>query len=386
MKTRTLLLIGYCCAVLCSSCIRSFAPDIEKYEELLVVDGEITDAPGPYTIKLSKSTRIQEKSRYIPYSRCKVRIEDDLGNRTDLFETERGVYETDSLSFQGIANRKYKLFIRTPDNELYESLEEGLSKRVEIKNVYGELQHREDPRLLFGKDGFQFYLDSEPTMEENTFLMWRLQSTYKFMADLLIYEYYTNGQRFPVKDEDSLKICYRTQVIPSMYILNVSKKWATPLNRIALHYEDNYTKALSIRYSLKVNQYTINERAFNYWSTIKQISDDQGDLYAVQPYMVKNNLINKTNPDKPALGYFTVAALSERRIFVDRPAIPIHYDMCTVVGRPERNMDEQLRRRPDLWPYFLVDPVEYGGDFWIDQDCLDCRRTGELKKPSFWKD
>jgi hypothetical protein len=386
MRIRRWLFLSIWIICMHVSCIQPFAPDLEKNEELLVVDGGITDAAGPYLIKLSKSARLQEKSRFIPYPKCKVSIEDDKGNILTLSESSLGVYQTDSLVQKGVVGRNYKLHIITPEGEEYESIPEMLMKPVGIQAVYSELEHRSDPQLFYGRDGLQFYLDTERSSEPTNFLMWKLQCTYKFRTDLLIFAYYTNGKRYQVKDEDTLKFCYRTAEIPELLVIGTEQSKQPELTRVRLNYEDNYSKALSIRYSLKVQQLTISEAAHAYWSTIKKLQAMQGELYTMQPYPVKNNLLNKTHPEKPALGYFTVAGSTEKRIFVNHPLIVDRYGVCTVEGRAERDMDGQLSRRPELWPYFLVDPLENGGDHWVDQDCLDCRRTGFRERPSFWVD
>lgn len=385
MKTK-LFFLWACLLALFSSCIRSFSPEIEKYDELLVVDGAVTNIPGPYTVRLSKSTKTQERPKYVPYSLCKVKIADNLGNETSLTEHSPGVYQTDPFAMQGIVGRKYKLLITTPEGDNYESAEEELKKPIQIQSVYAELQHKTDPKLFYGRDGYQFYLDAETPTEGNNFLMWSLQSTYKFRADFEIDSYYANGTRYPVDDGDTLRVCYRTVDILDLFLWSTDQSSQLPIKRMALNYEDNYTKALSIRYSLNVDQFTISESAFNYWSTIKKLRDMQGELYTQQPYQVKNNLTNKTNPEKPALGYFMVAGLSEKRIFVNHPQIDNHFDVCSLPGAPTKHLEDKLKLRPDLWPFFLVDPKQYQGDYWIDQSCLDCRKTGVLQKPGFWVD
>ena len=386
MRTKIIFFFMFGIICLYTSCIQSFTPEVEKYEELLVVDGGITDAPGPYTIKLSKSTRTQELSKFIPYPGCKVVVEDDIGNEVIFYEHARGIYQTDSSAMKGIPGRKYKLHISTPDGEDYESVEETLLKPIAIQSVYAELQHKSHPDLLYGRDGYQFYLDAETPPTANNFLLWSLQCTYKFRTDFQIDAYYANGRRNQVDNPDTLRTCYRTLDIVDIFILNTNMQNTQDIKHVALNYEDNYTKALSIRYSLKVQQYAINEAAFNYWNTIKKLRDMQGDLYTQQPYQAKNNLTNLKHPEKQALGFFTVAGYTEKRIFVNPPGIADHYDICTITGEPIKHLDDKLKLRPDLWPFFLVDPAQYKGDFWVDQDCMDCRRTGTLKKPDFWID
>jgi hypothetical protein len=386
MKTKLLLFFAGCMLFLYTSCERSFVPQIDKYDELLVVDGRVTDAPGPYTIVLSKSVPLKELSKFNPYKGCKVFIEDNAGNKISTQEFSEGQYKTDSASFRGVIGRTYKLNIATPDGELYESTPEELVRTIGIQSVYAREEHKDDPRFFYGRDGYQFYINTGTPAEKDNFILWNLQCTYKFKTDFQINRYYDKGQVFLVDDEDSLRTCYRTIDILDIFTLSTKGMIQPQIKNIPLNFEDNYTKALSLRYSLKVSQFTINEAACTYWSTVKKLRDMGSDLYTTQPYQVKNNLLNITHPEKPVLGYFTVAGYSEKRIFVDHPDVKNLYDVCTLNGAPVKHLYDKLKARPDLWPYFLVDPVLYKGDFLVDQDCMDCRRKGVLKKPDFWID
>ena len=104
-----------------ASCIKEFIPHSEKYDNMLVVEGAITDRLGPYTVKLSMSGDVKEQSYYKPYLGCTVEIMDNVGNAEILTEISQGTYVTDSLGIQGVPGRKYKVKISTPDGKLYES-------------------------------------------------------------------------------------------------------------------------------------------------------------------------------------------------------------------------------------------------------------------------
>lgn len=366
--------------VMLCACEKAFVPDVSKYDELLVVDGNVNDGPGPYTIKLSKSSKPQQRAQFIPYSKCEVEVEDDAGNTVSFAETEPGIYRSDSSAMKGIPGRSYKLIVVTADGERYESASEELMKGIKIQNVYAEKEHKTDPKLFYGRDGYQFYVDAETPPTTDNYLFWRMESTYKFMADLPILCYYDNGVH-PVFDKDTLRTCYRTSDILDLFLLNTNELHQTNINRVPLNYEDNYSKALTIRYSLKVSQFTINEAAFNYWNTVKKIVDAGGELYTTQPYQVPNNLKNRSNPDKPVLGYFMVAGLSEKRIFINPAPLIIREAVCVMD-------DVQLfpllwfDNRPDIWPVFYAD--NGGSPYYAQQDCVDCRTNGALQPPPFW--
>ena len=334
------------------SCVKEFQPKVDAYEALLVVDGMITDKPGPYTIKLSTSTKIIQYSAYKPYGKCKVVMMDNAGNKEVLTEVNPGIYKTDSLKgIQGIVGRKYKIAIATPENEFYESAEETLKKSVGIKSVYAEIQHKPDLKLFYGRDGYQFYIDTEIPETDTNYYLWKLESTFKFKTD------------FPWLDNPFIP-CYRTKKIKELFILEKIKTRSEAVH-FPLNFEDTYTKALLIRYSLYVAQYNIDELAYKYWNAIKKIAGNQGELYTQQPYQITNNIKNLSNPEKPALGYFTAAGFSEKRIFVDRPYIPFRYPRCP--------------SGPDT--------VDVASKDWPrEPDCLDCKESGTTQKPDFWVD
>ena len=380
LKKSWLLFVVLCITVLFNACIKSFVPNLEKYNELLVVDGNINDGPGPYTIKLSKSAKTKERAQFVPYTKCTAYVEDNAGNKITFSEKEPGIYVSDSSAVQGIPGRAYKLIVGTSDGEWYESEPDVLLKGLKIQNVYGELEHKTDPKLFFGRDGYQFYVDTETPATTDNYIFWRMQSTYKFRTDFPILCYYDNGVHY-VTDGDTLRTCFRTLDILDLFLLNTNELQQKEIKRVALNYEDNYTKALTIRYSLKVSQFTINERAFNYWSTVKKIISSGGDLYTQQPFQVPNNLKNISNPDKPALGYFMVAGFSEKRIFLTPANLIIREGTCNT-DSPQFYPLQWFKSRPDIWPVFYAD--KGGGPYYLPQECVDCRVNGTQTQPVFW--
>ena len=331
-----------------TSCIKEFIPNVKKYDELLVVEGAITDKPGPYTVKVSMSGKLQQLS-YNPLSECIVEIADNTGNSETLTEVSEGIYKTDSSGIQGVVGRKYKVKISTPEGQLYESQEEVLEKGVGIQSLNAELEHKEkSPDFFWGRDGYQFYVDAENALRDTVYYVWLMESTYKFQVDLLFF------------GSPALRTCYRTQPIFEIHTFNSAAQSQHQVKRFPLRYEDNYTKALTIRYCLKVDQYTLNEKAYTYWNTLQKMSTGQGSLFPQQPYQVNGNVINISDPKKPALGYFMVAGMDEKRIFVDRPPIGFRYSVCILdTGSPP------------------APPAPA---------CYDCREEGYLEKPDFWID
>ena len=68
-----LSLIILLASIILAGCEEEVKLTTEEYEQMLVVDGTITNEPGPYTVKLSLSTPVDE-SKLKPYTGCIVTI------------------------------------------------------------------------------------------------------------------------------------------------------------------------------------------------------------------------------------------------------------------------------------------------------------------------
>ena len=93
------------------ACIEEFNPKIDGYSNLLVVEGKITNEPGPYIIKLSRSAPFYSLD-YYPISGANIVISDDLYTEELLTELEPGIYSTDSLGIKGEVGRRYRITIK----------------------------------------------------------------------------------------------------------------------------------------------------------------------------------------------------------------------------------------------------------------------------------
>jgi hypothetical protein len=108
MKALRLLVI-LLILLISDGCIINYVPKISDYEEVLVVEGLITDQPGVYTIKISKSQPMWKKQYPQPLTGCIVSISDDLGKTYNLKEITSafGIYTTDQANFRGVPGRVY---------------------------------------------------------------------------------------------------------------------------------------------------------------------------------------------------------------------------------------------------------------------------------------
>lgn len=122
------------------SCEEVINVDLNSADPKIVIEGTVTDQPGPYTVTITKTTDYYNPGSYPTVSGARVSIADDLGFSEQLHETTAGIYQT--VNLQGTSGRTYTLtviaegktyravsFMPQPteiDSLFYKKVEEGI--------------------------------------------------------------------------------------------------------------------------------------------------------------------------------------------------------------------------------------------------------------------
>ncbi len=362
--------------LLASGCITQFIPETDEDEELLVVEGLITDQPEFNTIKLSRSFPLGKKNIAKPVRGSVVTIEDDGGNIFNLTEKEPGTYYTDTSEFRGIPGRKYKLRIFSNNtsfsNYSYES------PFIEMKSVppidslyYTKVLIREKEGFFQKLEGCQVYLNTTDPESNTNFYRWDFTETWIVRIP------------FGVPNHT----CWVTNNSGTINIKNTSILSENRISKYPLCFISNETDRLKERYSLLVNQYSLNQDEFSYWEKLQNVSEDVGSLYDITPASIPGNIFCIENPNEKVLGYFSVSGKSSKRFFISDwfSGVVNPYKACdvdTVFGTnpiPYLNvsvwlLEENLDARP---PYRYITK---------EKGCADCTVRGSNVKPDFWVD
>ncbi|MBI9054833.1 MAG: DUF4249 domain-containing protein [Bacteroidales bacterium] len=362
------------------ACKEEFQLESKDYQELMVFEGFITNEPGPYTIKVSKSATIN-KPLEIPLRDCEVIIYDDKGYSEVLIETEPGSYITKKEGIKGTVGNKYRISVTTPDNNKYETVFQEMQEPVEIDSLYAKLEYHEIVNDLVDLPGYQFYVNTETAQKDSSYFLWDLTETYEYNADFTLFAirtvygmtYCNNDTGCP--DLSPYYTCWRTAPVKKMYTAETASLTFPKIKNKKLHFVGTDSKRLTEIYSILVGQYHIDKDAYTFWKAFEnQISEDNF-LFSTQPSNIKSNIKNINNPDETILGYFTVGSRTQKRIFVENPREGFSYEKCYVIT------DWSELRRPLPW-YFTLDEGTMGV---VEYDCLDCRsHGGVLEKPDYW--
>jgi hypothetical protein len=97
------------------SCEKEITLDLDDKSGNIVIEANITDQPGPYFVRITKSIAFTQENEYPPVENTYVSLVDDLGQSEVLKYAGKGVYQT--TFFQGQSGRTYTLRIMAEGKE-----------------------------------------------------------------------------------------------------------------------------------------------------------------------------------------------------------------------------------------------------------------------------
>ena len=109
--------------------------DLSDFESEVVIEGNITDQPGPYTVTISKTVSYENSTNFPLVSGAEIVIADDAGNVETLREVRAGTYQTSSL--QGVPGKTYTLFVNVEGKEYTASC--SMPEPLELDSVTYDL-------------------------------------------------------------------------------------------------------------------------------------------------------------------------------------------------------------------------------------------------------
>lgn len=365
-----------------SSCVEKYWPEIEKYENVLVVDGLLTNGDDPIIVRLSISSSIND-GELLPVEGGELYITDQDQMEMPLTEMGSGIYQVLDSSFHGQVGGSYQLHISLPNGRNYVSDICHLEEPSPIDSVYGVIESSVVINSSHILKGIQFYIDNHTNLTDTSYYMWRLTQTFKYQATFSL-DYTWEGEYIPYPNPDSLRTCWFTSQVNHIFTFSTEYLDEPVIKRLPLNYVSTETKRLSIRYSLLVKQLSLSKSAFDFWNAIQQQNIEHGNLYSHQPIQIKGNMQNVTNAEETVLGYFTVAGSTKKRIYIDRQPLDYYYDECT----PDFESMRNIRFEPEeFWPIYLTNVPSKGLAMGNNEACFDCRlEGGSLTPPDFWED
>jgi hypothetical protein len=117
----------------------------------IVIQGEVTDTTGPYTVTINRSVNFYADNSFPPVSGASVKISDNEGHVDSLIETTPGVYSTQTL--QGKPGNTYTLSVLSQDT-LYTAVS-TMPQPVKLDSVTFNHKTGEGKNTIFAIPNFQ---------------------------------------------------------------------------------------------------------------------------------------------------------------------------------------------------------------------------------------
>lgn len=337
----------------------------------LVVDGLITDRPGPHVVRLFRSSKPNSDMEWVDYVKgATVSITDDQGNKEVLVETANGFYST-SAAYQGVIGRSYQLSIRTAEGKEYQSSPQRMEPAGSIEGMYFEYHENEiNPNNLdLPQDAIKVYINGKGEEGDPNLFRWRWRGTYEVkvfpqlkttrQADGSIlpdpmpcsgYEFNpVNGGIRRVSDCLCCD-CWVTEFSPSAYVSKSSVD-NTTFNGVFLAQLPIEAFRFYRKYYVEAEQLSVSEEVYEFWKLIEIQQRASGDLFQPNVVQVKGNVRSVNNPDEPVFGIFGVSAVATRTLFIDRNLDlpkPVE-EIDTLIVDCRLYFDNSTNQKPPFW-------------------------------------
>ncbi len=336
-------LVVFC---LVNACVERIEFNVPMAEFQTVVEGMITDSPGPYTIKVSKGLSLDADAlSHAPYQHVKIRLMDDEGNTESLSEASPGVYVTGGI-IQGKVGHSYHIVLETPEGNIFESQPDKINPVGELENIRFEFEARTVVRN-FGEveaNVFKIYVDAQAGSGDDNFVRWRFKGTYKVVTNPEEHMVY-NPPYTPYKDP---RQC-------SGWILDVGPVGSggilvqvddcTCCTCWVNHFEDapqlsdtelitnNEFKNLKIgevpvnnntfsdKYMVEVGQMSLSRSSFEFFKLIRSQKEGASSLFQPPSGELKGN-VQGVNNSHAVIGLFWATSVRQKTTFIHRSDVP----------------------------------------------------------------
>ena len=304
------------------NCREPFEIEVIDFENVLVVEGTLTNEMTYQEVKLSRTYALNETQANNELN-ATVWVEDNQSNVYVFTGNGQGIYTSNS-QFQAKENTIYKLYITTANGKQYASNETILTPIDELTDLYAELITTVDNR-----EGIQVMVNSDNASGLGKYYRYEYEETYKIVApnyyrdSLRIEDYYqlgdgTDGVGFTpyfIPRNGLGQICYTTKSNIGTIQTTTTELNDNIISRFPLRFIAKTDPIIKERYSILVRQYVQSIEAYTFYKIISELGSVQSILSQNQPGYVAGNIKSLSNPDEKILGYFETSSVSSKRIY-----------------------------------------------------------------------
>lgn len=374
MRLHIVVLLAFCL----TNCVEEYAPEIDKYSEIIVIDGLLTDTSITPFVEISRSVEVGAlvtNSDY--YSGATVQIKSESGESYSLTEKRKGRYEYNGEEIIGKVGETFWVHIQY-GGEVYESKPEEMLPVGEVTDISYESVRSSNGASY---DGVNIFVSSKGEGNDSRYVGWSFDEDWKFKVPVVSNRYATK------------QICWSKETSTGIMIGTSEANVVNAFDDLKVYTVSTDEPKLSIRYSSNIFQYSLTRDSYKYLEHVQNVNANNGSLFDPVPASVNGNIYCSSDEDVPVIGNFQISSVTSKRIFIDRLDLPKDMyiepggDDCKSLKAPieDRRMQDSIVRQG----FIIMDTATIEHITYIRyakaKGCFDCTASGAKNfGPEWW--
>ncbi len=321
-----------------------------------VVDGMISDGPGPYTVNVSKSLSLDASSPTpSPVENAKIKLYDDEGNSEDLTETTPGVYMTGGI-IQGKVGHAYHIRVETSNGTVFESEPDRINPVGEVDTIRYQFEAR-TVQKSYGEveaDVFNILVDADAG--DANLVRWRFTGTYKVLTHPELHSIFLQvssyidplpcsgyvvepalgGGKIVKVSECTCCTCWVNQFESVPQVSDGQFISGNQYRNVKVGEVPINSATFSDKYRVEVEQMSLSKNSFEFFRLIRAQKEGASSLFQPPFGEIKGN-VSPVNSTAPVVGLFWATSVKTKYLFITPAEVPylltpidIITDACTV--------------------------------------------------------
>jgi hypothetical protein len=336
---RTSIYVGLILIVLTTACVDRISFDTGNAGVFpIVVEGYISNQPGPYEVRVNKAFDIESKlSIKTPIQVKKLEMSDNVGNVEQLSRITDGVYRTGINGIQGVVGRAYKIKVEFLDGRVYETIADTMRDTGTVDQIDHEIVSYVNGKGI-PEYGFEMYVDSQAGENADFRFMWRTAMTYQVTTSPMDHKTACAGGQCA----DPLPCS--GHVIDRGFVVKVApctccECWVTMYDDVPIVSNNDVAKngifkhvkagrlpitGLTMAYKthVEVRQYSLSQQAYDFWKAVKSQKEAAQSLFQPVSGKITGNFIQVSGKSGPIEGIFYATSISSNAVNLTVEDVP----------------------------------------------------------------
>ncbi len=353
-----------------SACVSPIDFNAPPANYQIIIEGMISDDPGPYTVKVSRSMDLDTDTLVINYvQHATIKLFDDNGNVETLKEVESGTYQTAGL-IQGQIGHSYYIQIQTLEGRIYESEPDRINPGGEVENIRYEFEGR-TVKTAYGQlpaDVFNVYIDAHAVTGDNNYARWRYTGRHKLVTNPEERTVWSEGFRLKAPPpcsgyvvgpgtgggnlvrvgECTCCTCWISQNESAPVLSDRQFASGNEFRNIKVGEVPVDNNTFAYRYMVQVDQFSLSKNAFEFFNLVRAQKEKASSIFQPPFGELKGN-VKGVNNDQPVVGIFWATSVRHKVIFLDKSDVPYLVTPPAFIAEACTSFANSSNHQPAFW-------------------------------------